>query len=188
MSRTIRLLGMTLVAVLAFSGVASAHSFVAEKAGAVTRVKNTTQVFKTGSGPAVECTADAVSNANAVAGKQLTLAADVSYSSCTVTEILKFEATVTTAKYTFNADGTANLNNTIVIKVPIAGCNITVKPQNTLKTLTYKNTGKNVIVEPNVSGIVSEGSGGECGTGVTNKGTYTGTTEVTSSGNTISWE
>jgi hypothetical protein len=183
----IRLLGMTLVALLAFGGVASGHVFEYSAVNAIKRVTNATQVFKTGGGLTVECTTDAVSSANSSAGNQLTLLADVSYSGCTATA-LKLGATVTTAKYLLSADETANLRNTVVINIPVANCHITVKAQNTLKTIKYKNTGKDLVVEPNVSGILSEGSGGECGTGDTSKGTYTGSTVVELVGGTISWK
>ena len=182
----IRLVGMMLIAVLAFTGVASAHNFVAEKAGAVKRISNTNQTFTTGAGIGVVCTTVAVNNANAVAGKQLTLLADVSYTGCKVLGI--FNATVTTAKYLFSADETVNVENTIVISVPVAGCTITVLPQNNLLKVKYKNNGANVVVEANVHSIRSHGSGGECGTGTTSTGTYTGNTEVGSTGQTVSWE
>jgi hypothetical protein len=186
MLRIVRIIGMTLVAMLAMSGVASAHFFNAEKAGSVTRVTNKTQIFTAGGSIPVECTTDKVTNSNASIGNQLTLKADVSYSGCTVTAF-KFAATVTTAKYLFSADETANLENTIVISVPVAGCDITVKAQNNLGVIKYKTNKKDIIVEPNVKSIKSEGSGGECGTGASSNGTYTGTTEVESSGQTIKW-
>jgi hypothetical protein len=183
----IRLMGMTLVAVLAFSGVASAHLFSSTVTGSVTRVTNGNQTFNTGGNQSVVCTTDKVSNSTATSGNVLSLTADISYSGCTVTVLgIKFEATVTTAKYLISADLLANLTNTVVIKVPVAGCDITIKPQNTLKAMKYKNTGKNVVVEPNVTSIKSEGSGGECG-GASSTGTYTGNTEVSVAGGTISW-
>jgi hypothetical protein len=185
MLRFVRIVGMTLVAMLAISGVASAHSFEAEVAGSVTRVSNATQIFKTGF-TSVECKNDFVSNSKAVAGKQLTLTADVSYSSCEAA--LSTGATVSTAKYSFNADNTANLLNTVVIQ-GVSNCVITVKPQNTLKTVNYKTAGKDVIVEPNVSGIHSEGAAGPLNicAGTSTTGTYTGNTLVESAGQNIKW-
>jgi hypothetical protein len=188
MLRIIRIIGMTLVSMLALSGVASAHVFESTVTGNIKAVKNGTQVFKTlpTGGTPVECTKVTVTKGTAQSGAQLHILAEIFYSGCTVTAF-KFEAKITTAKYLFSADLLAALENTISITVPIANCAITVKPQD-LWTVKYLNSGNNIIVDPEVTGILSEASGGECGTtGHMSTGTYTGSTEVEVVGGKIKW-
>lgn len=189
MLRIVRVMGIALVAMLAISGVASGHDFKSSVAGNLKVVKNTNQVFNTGASSAVTCTKDSIVKGAAASGIQLSVLAEIEYTGCTVIGPfgLKFEATVSLAQYLFSADNElVRLENTIVVRVPIAECNITVKPQD-LKAVKYKNTNKHVVVEANVSGITSVASGGECGTGTNTTGTYTGNTEVEVVGGEISW-
>jgi hypothetical protein len=187
MLRIMRTVGTTLVVMLALGGVASGHNFNSSVTGNLKVVKNATQIFKTGTNTEVKCTKDSVVTGTASKGLQLSVLAQVEYTGCTVERFgFKFEATVSLAQYVFSADNElVNLENTIVIKVPIASCNITVKPQD-LKKVLYTNTAKHILITPEVSGILSTGSGGECG-GHSSTGTYEGSTEVEVVGGEISW-
>jgi hypothetical protein len=182
MLRIVRIIGMTLVAMLALSGVASAHNFNATKAGALSRVSNTPQVFKTGAGSEVTCSTDAVTG-SAVSGNSLHQLVDISYSGCKVLGFVNAE--VSLAQYLLSADLLALLENTVIINIPFV-CHITVKPQHFPTGLLFTNKGSNLVETTHVSGIKSEGSGSECGT-VSSTGTYTGTTEVAVAGGTLSW-
>lgn len=187
MVRIVRIVGITLVSMLALSGVASGHNFNASVGGALKAVSNTNQLFNTGASSDVTCTKVAIVKGTATAGNQLSVLAEIEYTGCTVTAGgIKFEARVSLAQYEFSADNElVRLENTIVITVP-GVCNVTVKPQD-LKAVLYKNNGSNVVVEPHVSGIASDASGGACGSGKSTTGTYTGNTEVAAASGTIGW-
>ena len=185
MVRIVRVIGITLVALLALGGVASGHEFESSVSGALSRVSNTNQVFTTGGGNEVVCTEDSVTG-SAVAGKVLHILVSIGYLKCTVkVSIFSFPADVSTAKYLLSADGLVKLENTVSINI-LGICNLTIKPQHFATGVAYKNNGNNVVEESNVTGIVSEGSGGECKGGTT--GTYTGNTEVALAGGKISWK
>ena len=188
MLRIVRIVGIALVSMLALSGVASGHNFKSSVAGNLKAVTNTNQLFNTGASSDVTCTKVAIVKGAATKELQLSVLAEIEYTGCTVTAFgIKFEATVSLAQYEFSADNElVRLENTIVIKVPIESCNITVKPQD-LKAVLYKNSGKHVVVEAHVSGIASEASGKACGSGKSTSGTYTGNTEVEVVGGEISW-
>jgi hypothetical protein len=187
MLRIIRLMGMTLFAMLALGGVASGHNFKSSVAGNFKAVSNQSQLFLiVPSGDMVTCTKDAIVKGTDSSGLQLSILVEYEYTGCTV-EIfgLQFAATVSLARWAFSADNElVKLENLILINVPIAKCNIHILPQH-LKAVLYKNNGKKIVVEPHASKIASQGSGGECGGASTV--TYTGNTEVEVVGGEISW-
>ena len=187
MLRIARSLGMTLIAMLAISGVASAHNFKSTATGNLKAVSNQNQVFSTGIGSTVTCKKVTIAKGTASTGEQLHVLVEIHYDECKAEGFgLKLEAAIHLAQYLFNADNElVKLENTIVILIP-GICQITVKPQD-LKAVLYKTSGKHVVVEPHVSGITSEGSGSVCGSGVSTTGTYTGNTEVEVEGGEISW-
>ncbi len=185
MLRIVRIIGTTLVAMLAISGVASAHFFEAEKAGSITRVANALQSFhQSEGGLEVACKKDLVLSATAVAGKQLHQLATIGYDECEAVGV--GAATVSNAQYLFSADNLVKLENTVVITAPL-GCVITIKPQD-LTGITYDNSGKGIVILPSVKGISSVGEGGLglC-KATSSNGTYSGSTQVESAGQTIKW-
>jgi len=180
--RKIQLIGMTLAvvaAMAAMTSVAAAHEFVSTGTGALSLTRNATQKFTTRFG-AVECTAMGVtSKVNTT--KTTEMHASISYSTCTAIGVA---ATVSTALYLFLASGETHIKNTITITA--LGCKLTVLPQS-VNTVKYKNTGKELELKPEVTGIAYEGSGSLCnGTG--KDGTYTGTSVVALAGQTIEWK
>jgi hypothetical protein len=141
-----------------------------------------TNVFTTAAGK-VECTTLSVLNASTVLGA-LTLKATVDYSGCTA---FTFPATITPAEYEFNADGTATILKEI--KINATGCEVKVPVAGNanLSTIAYKNNGTGVLVEPNVKGITSSGTGFACTYASENKGTYVGNSHVTAASGSVSW-
>jgi hypothetical protein len=185
---------VALLAVVALSGVAtasaSAHRFTFGSTGNLKVVSNTTQVFTTkAGGPAVECTKDSiVKGAISKASDEKELHLEVAYTGCHVKiSGFNFEATVSNAKYLFSAELWANLENTVTVSVPVAGCKITVPAQNTLKPVAYENKGKDLNFNLKFEKVKSVGSGGECGTGESTTGTYAGTTLVELVGGELGW-
>jgi hypothetical protein len=195
----IKLLGLTIVALLALSALAaasaSAHEFIASKKGTATDVGTNTQVFKDEpKAVAVECK-KTESTEKITSTKTKTQKASVKYTECTA---FGFPATISEAKYLFNAEGSVKVENTITVEVPGAGCKVVVgKTGNSkLKTITYENKesgsghGK-VAVKASVSKITSEvkGGGGLCGKeGKLKEGSYTGAALVTLPEGEVSWK
>jgi len=175
------------VATCAFSAIATPAlaftEFVAKNAPVQLKDLNKgVHVFETGGSASVECNR-AESTAEAQKAKATTLKVAVKYTQCEVKAFAqKFPAEVSQAKYLFNVNGTSSVENTIVIKVPIAGCEITVTPQSNqgLKAVTYTDvtgqTNKEVEVKAAVEGITqtTKGSAGTCGTS-SSSGKYKGT-------------
>ncbi len=108
----------------------------------------------------------------------------VFYSKCTAFGVFT-SVKISAVKYLLSADGLVAIKNTFEIEVE-GVCEITVNPQD-LRTAKYKNSGKSLVVESNISGITSEGDGGPCGTTNTG-GVYLGSDEISEDGGgTISW-
>lgn len=167
------------------ASAASAHEFEASKLGEATDVQTSIQVFHDEpAAAAVECK-KLTSSEKIVALKTKTQKAAVHYEECTA---FGFAATISEAKYEFKVEegakepieGSAKVENTITIEVPLAGCKVTVGPtgNSNLKKITYENkAGGKVEVKANVTKIVSKVTGGlgTCGKeGELKEGTYTG--------------
>ncbi len=130
----------------------------------------------------VECTT-AATTGSITAALSLHQLVTVNYGSCKAFGFVNVD--IGPAKYLLSADGLAAIEGTIGINV-LGICTLTVKAQD-LGTVKYKNSGKNIVEESAVTGIVSTGSGGVCGTANTG-GTYTGNNEVSEDGGgTLSW-
>lgn len=174
----IKLVALALVAVGVMSAAAAtgavAHTFTATEMGKLTAKATATQVFSVDGGKTVECTALKLTAGEAVL-TSLTQKATIVYSGC---KSFGLSATVSTAKYSFSADGTASLENTITITA--LGCTVTVPSAKNqgLSSITYSNNGKNVKLTPAVKNITSSGSGSTCTYSEESKGTYSGTSEV----------
>lgn len=185
--RSIKMMGMTIVAVLAFAAVgvasASAAEFQASAEGLALKGEATSaeQVFKTGSGT-VEC-ATATPSGATEALKATEQKVKVEYGSCKA--FGASSVTVSPAEYDFNANGTVKIENDIVISVKsiLGSCTVTVGPQD-VGSVSYNNVGKGIEEESNVTGIEYTSSGGVCGSSGT-EGTYAGSAFVEAEGGTI---
>jgi hypothetical protein len=173
--RRIVILGVAMVAAFAVVAVdaisvsASGDEFVASKAGKI-KSKGGKQKFKTSAGT-IEC--NEVTGSSSVGSSEL--------SSVTHKEVLTFigckgfgdSATISAAHLELNANGSAKLEKTVVLTVTGAGCEVLIEPQ-TLEGFGYTNVaGGTVDVEPAVTAIHSEGTGGVCG-GENTEGSYSG--------------
>ena len=206
--KTIKILGLLIIAALglsiasAASASAAEASFLASETGTVTLKATSTQTFTTTpSGFKWECTTAAGTGTITAQmrkeqeeGKDpLSVLISIAYSKCEVfigsTKI--GTATVSLAAYLFHANGSVFVEEPVLIMVkPIIGaeCSITVASQLVDNGAKYSNSGKNVIVESNATGITWTGSGGDCGTSGS-AFTYVGNNEATlnSGTGTISW-
>jgi hypothetical protein len=182
----IKLMTLTTISACLLSVVvaasASAAFFHASKTGKLVGKQTGTQTFNTGSG-AVECT-KAASSGTATALLVLSQLIQTTYTGCTAFSFA--EVKINTADYLFNADkGLVLLDNTLKIEVPLAGCSVTVPPQD-LFTVTYDNKSGKLLELTNVHSIKSTGSGGLCG-GSNSSGTYVGNNELELTGGELSW-
>ncbi len=184
--RTIKVFGLALVAMLALVAVsaasASASLFDASKVGKLTGKATKNQVFITKAGT-VTCKAIKVTASTVEPLASETQLAVVEYEECTVFGFL--EAKISPAHYLFMSNGTADLKAVETIEAP--GCTVTVPIQSGLGTITYKDSGEGIELEPNVTGIESEGTGSTCSYAKEKAGTYKGQSKVELEGGKIEW-
>jgi hypothetical protein len=160
--------GATLL--LAAVGVAAAElsppKFVALGEGTLTDHSLTPQVFhlEKGGGNYVVCEAEH-SEGEVKERETKEQEVRVNYEKCTAhTSIGEYSVTVSPAHYNFHAEGSVDVVEPITIEgVPF--CTITVPKQTGLKTITYTNSGNNIIVEAKVTGIKEESCLGTSTTG-----------------------
>jgi len=199
--RSIKMLGLALVAVLAFSAIAASAAsayteFKASEAGTLGGKATNTQKFKTGTGATVECTA--ASPSGTVKAGELSVTSieiSVSYSGCTVFK-LPGTATVSLADYTFFVTPLVSVLKTITIEAGALGveCTVVVASGQSLgsasKELEFNNKGKKVELVSKVTKITSKitksNSKSLCGevNEESKVGTYEGTDEVELNGGT----
>jgi hypothetical protein len=197
--RTIKMIGLAIVAVVALSAVsvasASAEEFIASKTGKIKGKQTTNQEFKTGGGSTVVCK-KAEPSGEVTKLKGTEQESTVAYSECTVSGL--GSASVTPATYTFFIPLLVSvLTNNITIKATALGvkCTIVVKPQMLVATgnmteLNYENKSGKLLFVSKVTKIASEitESNNEslCGkVGELKEGTYTGSVEAEVEGGTI---
>jgi len=183
--KRIKYVGLALVVVCALSAAAvasaGAHDFSASAVAALKGTAKQTQVFTTAAGK-VECSTLSVTSGT-TALLALTQSATVQYSGC---KAFGLAATVSPAQYVFSADnGLVRIASSITIKA--TACLVTVPGNQDLTTVAYKNSGAEIVLEPNVTGITSEGSGAACTYAKESKGTYTGNSSVSIAGGTLKW-
>lgn len=187
--RSIKMIGLAIVAVLAFgatAAVASAHEFTATKGGLLLLKSNENQKFKTKAGEVV-CKKMTV-DGTVKEGSSSTQAAVVKYSECTVFGFIG--AVITPADYTFSAEGSVEVTNEIEIEA--AGCLSKVPPQ-TDSSVSYKEAAGGALeIIPAVTNISSMGTGSSCEYSelppTENKGTYKGEAFVMVEGSTLGWK
>lgn len=180
--RSIKMIGLTIVAVLAVGAMtasaASAATFVASEKGTTTSTALGTQHFELaeGSGEYVNCTS--MSGSGLVEELESTEAEqNVNYSNCTAqTAFGEAESvSISEADYEFNSNGSVAIVKPITITLKVIGitCTINVEAQSNLKEITYTNNGGKVKVDANVHNIHEESCLGSSTTGV-----YEGESEV----------
>ena len=182
------MVGRALVAALALgalaAGSASAHEFVASKAGTTKDKQLTVQKFKTSAG-VFECKKES-SEGSVVSGSQKTTTEKIKYTECTA---FGFGVKVSEAEFEFNAEGTVTIKKLVTMEVPLAECNVTLPTtgNSNLKSVTYKNNSGKVEVKSLYKSMTYGATGGSCGEPGTN-GEYTGNSEVELVGGTLEWK
>ncbi len=182
------MVGRALVAVLVYSafaaGLASAHEFVASKAGTTKDKQLNVQKFKTSAG-VFECKKE-TSEGSVVAGSQKTTIEKLKYTECTA---FGFGVNVSEAEFEFNAEGTVTIKKLVTLEVPLAECNVTLPTtgNSNLKTVTYKNNTGKVEIKSLYKSMTYGATGGTCGE-PGNNGEYNGNSEVELVGGTLEWK
>jgi hypothetical protein len=178
--------GLALVAVFAFSAIASANAmaadhFKASSTGTLSGAQTGNQVFTT---PAGKVTCTEASTSGTVATLEATeQEVTVEYEGCTAFGFIGAE--ISPAEYNLHANGVVDVLNEIEINA--ASCHVIVPPQNGLTSVSYTNkTGGKIEEVSNVTGIHSTGNGGICG-GESTTGTYVGNNLVGLIGGTVEW-
>lgn len=185
--KRIRVVGLAVVAICAMSAMAAAsavaHEFNATEMGNITSKSLQTQVFHTAAGN-VECTAVKVVEGVAVL-KSATQTATVQYEKC---KAFGLTATVSPAKYEFQANGSVKLLGSITIKA--TECLVTVPTGQVVGPVSFRNNGKLVEIVPSVKNITSSGTGTACSYASESVGTYVGTSSVgmASGVGTVEWK
>ena len=197
--RSIRMVGLAIVAVLAFSAIAATGAnaetkFVASKTGKLAGKALNTQKFKTGSGATVECTKAAPAG-EVTALEATEQAVSVTYSSCSVLSI--GSATVSLADYTFFIPLLVSVLKSITITAEALGvkCELLVLPGQSLGATTGelelvnksgKIEDKNKVTKI-ITTIKKSNSTSLCGTegAEVENGEYTGNDEIELEGGTI---
>jgi hypothetical protein len=179
-----RLLGIIPLSMLA-PGSASAHEFVASKAGATTGKHTTVQKFETNAGM-FECKKEK-SEGSVVAGSQKTTIVKVQFTECAA---FGFGVVASIAEFEFNAEGTATIKKLVTMEVPLGECELTFPTTGNsgLKTVTYKNlTGGKLEIKALLKGMTYGATGGVCGEPGAN-GAFNGNSEVELPSGTLEWK
>jgi len=166
-------------------GWASAHEFVASKAGTTNGKQTTVQKFQTSAG-VFECLKD-TTEGSVVAGSQKTAIVKVQFLECTA---FGFGVKASVAEFEFDAEGTATIKKLVTMEVPLAECEITlpVAGNNNLKAVTYKNlAGGKLEIKSVFKGMTYGATGGSCGEPGTN-GAFNGGSEVELPKGTLEWK
>jgi hypothetical protein len=184
--RTLKKLGVLAVAVFAISvvGVASASaaqftaSAVGNLEGHALSGAEGKQVFTTNAGTVscIAATTEGEIKSTAATEQEVT----VNYGGCTAFGIVNVD--ISPATYNFHSSGTVDIKKEITITVTggiFGTCTVKVPSGQTVGTVAFSNSGtNNILVNPSVTGIKYESSGGLCGSGTATNGTYVGKSEV----------
>jgi hypothetical protein len=180
-------LGLVLAAIFAIGATASASAqplFHSTTMGKLTAKALQTQKFHTAAGN-VECSGLHLTGGEVGALLSLYQEVTVVYSGC---KAFGLAATVHPVLYLFDASNLATVLSTVLILA--AECTVTVPSAKNanLSTVVYKNSGKEVVLEPSVKNITSVGVGKACTYAEESVGTYTGNSSVgVENGGTLSW-
>jgi len=182
------MVGKALVAALALgalaAGSASAHEFVASKAGTTKDKQLNVQKFKTNAG-VFECKKEA-SEGSVTAGSQKVTIEKLKYTECTA---FGFVVNVSEAEFEFNAEGTVAIKKLVTMEVPLGECSVTLPTtgNGALKTVSYKNNSGKVEVKSTYKSMTYGANGGLCGEPGMN-GEYNGNSEVELVSGTLEWK
>jgi hypothetical protein len=178
-----------LATILSFAGLAagsaSAHEFVASKAGKTTGKQLTAQTFET-SGGVFECKKE-TSEGSVAAGSQKTTIVGVHFLECTA---FGFVVIASLAEFEFNAEGTVTIKKLVTMEIPLGECEMTFPTtgNSNLKTVTYKNlTGGKLEIKPVLKKMTYGSTGGLCGEPGAN-GAFAGGSEVELPSGTLEWK
>lgn len=146
-----------IAAALGASATASASLFNASKTGNLSGHSLNTDLFMLKAGSVACKRIEANGTVTETASE--TLRVTLTLSECAVFGFIMGVA-VSPVEYLFMSNGTADLTKVVTSKAPL--CKVTMPAQNGLGTMTYKNSGKGIEIEENVTGIQSEGQGSTC--------------------------
>ncbi len=188
MQRLMMICGVVLLSVFTLTGVsavsvsANGHEFITSATGKTKSKGTNVQKFKTGAGT-IECTGVTGSGEVKVT-KMVTHKEVLTYTGCSGFGVtLK----VTPAEFEFNANGSAKLENQVIISSESLACEVILEPQ-TLNTLAYADESGKVKATATVTKIRSLGTGGMCGSENT-EGSYTGSiVGELEGGGTVEWK
>ena len=182
--RSLKKLGILIVAVFALSAVgganASAAEFTASATGELTGKALSTQAwtftgYELNPNNQFKCTTTSVQGKiekTASTSQHMALY----YSQCSFFGFVSMGLGPFT--FVFHANGTVDIPNAIKMPLPIGACEIVIQPQSGVGSVTWDNNAGKLIQTINLSGITYTTSGGLlCGPSGTN-GTYTGTNEI----------
>lgn len=178
-------LATALMLMVLASGPASAHEFVASKAGTTTGKQANVQKFETNAG-VFECK-KATSEGSVTEGPQKTAIVKVQFLECAA---FGFGVNASIAEFEFNAEGTATIKKLVTMEIPLGGCEITLPTTGNanLKTVTYKNlAGGKLEIKSLLKGMTYGATGGVCGEPGTN-GAFNGSSEVELPKGTVEWK
>ena len=176
--------GMVIIAasvvatVTAATAVAAPEFLSSVAGGALTGKATETQVFTTNFG-SMECAALTASGTTPTP-RSSELHVTQTYGKC---KAFGLTAIVTKALYLFLANG--NIHVTKSYTITTTGCILTIKAQ-TIRTVKYSNSGTEIVLTPELSGIAYEGTGTAC-SGSAKNGTLVGKSQIGVIGGTISW-
>lgn len=188
MTRTLKLIGLSALAMLALTAMAAsaqAKLFHAEEAPVfVTGEQEESSSFTSHAGT-ITCKKGHFEGSSETATTE-TLTITPSYSECTFLGVVGVAVNMNGCDYLFNANGHVSVSGTNCAAAPISfsalGCTVTIGPQ-TLTEAVYTNKGegttRDVTVTPNVAGIthttsaLCPGGAGTFNTGVYDNGRAT---------------
>jgi hypothetical protein len=176
-----------LALVLAVLGApsASAHEFVASKAGTITGKHLNAQKFKTNAG-VFECKKQ-TTEGSVAAGSQKALIVKVQFRECAY---FGFGMEASVAEFELSAEGTVTIKKLVTLTVPLAECEITFPTagNSNLKAATYKNlTGGKLEIKALLEKMSYGATGGVCGEPGAN-GAFSGNSEVELPSGTLEWK
>ncbi len=192
--KSIKLLGLALVAILAVGATsASAHEFIASSGAVGTKVEAEAiaeQDFTTGTAaePNVICKKLKTTAGTVKEAKSETQEVTIQYEECTAHDVFSTAATISPAQYLFMANGNVKILKPIEIKTSLG--TQTVSEQE-VGTITYVNKPANehktmpagILLDPAVTGIHSTGF-----LGTSTTGTYKGSSLSWATGGTTEWK
>lgn len=185
--RSMKVAGLTIMAVLLLSAPVSAHEFTISKSGgSLLLTSNKNQVFRTGNGEMV-CETMTVEGAPTAESFE-NLHATVQYSKCVVSGFI--EPQFSAFYYDFNANGSVTIEREPAT-LKFSTCTITFPTQTDEKVKYVTKAGGGLEIVPEVTDLESSGKGFACEydeLAPYNKGAYSGTWIVMIPETTLSWK